>query len=140
MAKELVSADVERPAGDTFPSKSTIKVNGVPIDLTDWDVDLRYMKDDVEWVINCIATDVKGGRVSIYPHGRTRAEADASGTRLSPEDYVMTGLTGANQVWDEDEANAKYPFYLVRTRLFDGYLEEMTHNSGSIQLAARYLS
>lgn len=144
MATEY-SNDIGRPAGDTYPSKSVIDINGVPVDLTEWDVDLRYKKTEgevtTEWVINCVITDAKTGKINIYPHGRTRADADAAGTRLLPADYVMTGEVGANQVWDEDEANAVYPFYIVRLRTYDdGYVEEMTHNSGVAVLNPRYVS
>ena len=76
-----VSSNISRKSGDTHPSKSVIEINSIPMDLTDWHVDLRYKKDDVEWVINCIVTDAKEGKVSIYPHGRTRVDADNEGTR-----------------------------------------------------------
>ena len=134
------NSDIVRKAGDTYPSKSVITVNGVPIDLTDWTVDARYMKDGVEWVINCVITSPKKGLVSIYPHGRVRSLIPA-GDVLHPTDYVMSGDVGSNQVWDEDEADTTYPFYIVRLRTYtDGYVEEMTHNSGSIVLSSRYAS
>jgi len=192
-------SDIIRPAGDTYPSKTTIRINGVPIDLTGWNVDVRYKKGAEEYIIDCVITDNKNGRVNIYPHGVKKIDHDEildpklyitsenilhmltkysdgnainigileDGTILNNEEvsdqlkeihanddtYTVPDTIGEvpfedkdlliarmkNQVWDEDEAGAQYPYYLVRWKQYpDGYVEEMTHASGMVRLTSRF--
>jgi len=132
-------SDIVRAAGDTYPSKTVIKIGGVPVDLRGWHVDLRFKKDNEEWVINCMITDQRAGKVSIYPHARRRVDITDPEVILNPSEYKMTGEDGANQVWDEVDAGAHYPFYIVRWKTFDdGYTEEMTHTTGHVILTGRY--
>ena len=150
-----LSSDIVRIAGDTYPSKSIVSINGIPIDLTGWNVDVRYRKDNKEWIVNCVISDPLNGLVNIYPHGRKKEDIP-QGSRLLPDDFVTaesrefwiegnggnaTGAPEINQVWDEDEKSSKYPFYLVRYKEYEeGYLEEMTHTTGFIVLAPRWIS
>ena len=140
------STNIIRRAGDTYPSKAFIEVNGVPVNLDDWHVDLVYKKpitgtqDYEEWVINGVITDHKKGIVNFYPHGRLYNDYKAADyVPLTPSNFIMTGEAGANQVWDTNEASGAYPFYILRWRKFeDNYIEEMTHNVGVVYLSDRY--
>jgi len=145
----VTSSDIIRRAGDTYPTKSVIKINGVPIDITGWEVEVRYKTSNGTKVIDCIKNDAKNGKVLIYPHAR-----DEGADKLSTKDYISNDMVGkdipntspvrqyeqadVNQVWDEDEENKEYPFYIVRWKKFDNYIEEHTHNVGTIRLLSRW--
>jgi len=136
--------DIIRMAGDTWPTKDILKIGGVPINLTDWNVELRY-KDElaVIHVIDCIISDPKGGSILIYPHARLVGDEP-----LEFKDYISAEMISdttntftsddVNQVWDEDEANNKYSFFIVRWKGFGFYREEYTHTVGKIELTSRW--
>jgi len=142
--------NIVRRAGDTFPVKVVIKINGVPIDLTGWEIELRYRKQDgTVMVVDGMIYDYAAGKVLIYPHARLKGILP----KLTPSDFVSSELVGTvipgtedevyttemvNQVWDEDEANSEYPYHIVRLRNYNGYVEEQTHITGKIQLLDRF--
>jgi len=139
------SIDIVRYSGDTYPNKSTIKINGVPVDIAGWNVELRYMRDDGEVrTIDCVVTDATNGKVSIYPHSRpadgdrittsmfVTDEMEATGTEAATEDPNTQSKTTSNQCFNKGvEA---FTFSIVRTREYDGYVERMTHNVGTISI------
>jgi len=144
-------SDIVRRAGDTYPVHITIKINGVPLTLTEWDIELRYKKPNgTVMVIDGVITNAEEGKVLIFPHARLKGTAN----KLVPNDFISVEMVGSpipgtnptelytsdmvNQVWDEDEANSEYPYYIVRLCSYDGYVEEQTHISGRIQLLDRF--
>ncbi len=148
---ELKSKNIVRYAGDTYPTKIYIKVNGVPIDLHKWNVDLRYKTaDGRKMVVSCDQLKATEGLVGIYPHAREYAsntdlydenkrvpfskhESTESQAAETEDDSIAP-----NQVWDEGEGGNEYPYAVVRWRRYeDGYIEEMTHASGKIILVKR---
>jgi len=147
MAK--VSNNIIRYSGETLPSKSTIKINEVPMDLSDgWRVEVRYKVPEgtilpgghgaaigiTVLVIDGVLTDPQKGKFNIYPHARLVGEEV-----LTPSKYITSelrnsmiesaggledGIPQVNQVWDDDEAelaggSLSYPFYTVRVKEFD---------------------
>lgn len=140
----MTVSDIARFAGDTYPSKTTIKVNGVPTDLTGWDVNLRYRLDDgTVKVIDCIIADYKNGKVYIYPHHRNVTDAP-----LLNEDFITDEMAGtddgsggvygdSNQCWTNADEGSAYPFSIVRKKKFADYEEVMTHASGIVYISAR---
>ena len=144
-----VSNNIIRYAGETYPSKSTIKIKGTPMNLEDgWRVEIRYKvptgttlpnghgeaTEETELVIDGVLTDPQIGKFNIYPHARLVGD-----NILTPENYITsevreklidaaggddTGIPHINQVWDDDEVAAaggslEYPFYSVRVKDFD---------------------
>ncbi len=138
------SNNISRHSGETYPSKTVIKINAVPISLEGWTVEIRYkipagtlMPDGTtasaatEMVIDGVVTNIDNGKVNIYPHARLRTDPV-----LLPADYVTTelraylidqnggsdvGVPQANQVWDDEEVakaggSLEYPFYIVRLK------------------------
>ena len=144
-------SNIVRRAGDTYPVHITIKINGVPLLLTDWDIELRYRKPDgTVYVIDGVITNAEEGKVLVFPHARLKGTT----VKLTPDKFVSSELIGktipdtdpaeeytidmVNQVWDEDEANSEYSYHVVRLRNYNGYVEEQTHISGKIQLLDRF--
>ena len=127
-----VSNNIIRYAGETMPSKSTIEIDGTPLDLSDgWRIEIRYKvpkgtilpnghgfasDDNTVIVIDGIFTDSRLGKFSIYPHGRLPGDEI-----LTPDKFITsevrekliannngdeTGVPYINQVWDDDEVEA----------------------------------
>ena len=166
------SNNITRFSGETLPSKTVIKINSIPISLDGWTVEIRYKVptgtmlpngttavETTELVIDGVITSLDQGKVNIYPHARLKTDPV-----LTPENYITSelrakmiadnggsdiGIPQANQVWDDDEAEAaggslEYPFYIVRLKEYSqgdtigGYIEEQVHNVGLIQIASRW--
>ena len=144
-----VSNNIQRYSGDTYPSKSTISIAKVALDISDdWRIEVRYKVptgtvlpgghgtavSETVLVIDAVLTDPTKGKFNIYPHARLVGEDP-----LTPNDYITSevrdkmiannggsevGVPQINQVWDDDECAAaggalNYPFYTVRLKSFD---------------------
>ena len=140
------SNDIVRYSGSTYPDKTVIKINSVPISLEGWTVEIRYKVptgtvlpggttavETTELVIDGVITSEDYGKVNIYPHARLVGEAI-----LEPKDYITSelrakmiadnggsdvGIPQVNQVWDDEECEAaggslEYPFYTVRKKMY----------------------
>ena len=136
--------NIIRYSGETYPSKTIIKINSVPISLEGWTIEVRYKVPagtllpggttsvvTTELIIDGIITSSDNGKVNIYPHARLKSDPV-----LEPGDYITTelrakmiadnggsdaGIPQANQVWDDEEVEAaggmiEYPFYIVRLK------------------------
>jgi hypothetical protein len=141
-------SNIVRRAGDTYPTKVTLKIGGVPINLDEWRVELRYKDTNgLIKVIDGLPSDVREGKILIYPHARNTDDEP-----LAYEDFISNDMEGkdipdtdpteqygaSNQVWDEDEANHEYPYHVVRLKKYGEYIEEQTHIVGKIQLLSRF--
>jgi len=91
-----MGVNIVRYAGDTYPTKVVIKINGVPIDLKGWDVNLRYMdENDNVRVVDCKIADPESGKVLIYPHDRpdyNRIESDSDVIDIAPSEFVTNSM------------------------------------------------
>jgi len=135
MATE-VSNNIIRYSGETYPSKSTIGIRSVPMNIEDdWRVEVRYKvppgtklpgtggteaTTETELVIDAVITDGDKGKINIYPHARIRYIDGKETSPLSPEDYITPELRQriiddgtdeedapeVNQVWDDEEVAA----------------------------------
>jgi len=101
-----VGKDIVRKAGDTYPNKSVLKVNGVPIDLIDWRVELRYKARDTNAykTIDCIITDPVGGKVAIMPHARPEGRT----TPLTFDEYVTNDMLNGLMYISEVDDSGRY--------------------------------
>ena len=146
------SNDIIRYAGDTYPTKTEIQINGIGINIDKYNVDLRYIKPDGSvYIVDCVKMDSARGLIGVYPHARRCDSCDRynEALRLTPDRFESNESQNAetnndgiapNQVWDEDEAGQVYRYSIVRWRQFeDGYIEEMTHASGKIILLDRWV-
>ena len=135
MASTEVSNNIIRYSGETYPSKSTIGIKSIPLDIAeDWRVEIRYRVpsgtilpggalavETTELVIDAVLTDPAKGKINIYPHARLRYVDGALSTAvLTPEAYVTSELRErliasgvseedapvVNQVWDDEEVEA----------------------------------
>ena len=126
-----VSNNIIRYAGETMPSKSVIKLQGVPLDVSDdWRIEVRYKVPPntvlpggygiatvpTELVIDAVIVDSHNGKFNIYPHARMVGDEP-----LTPDKYITSevrdklieandgsedGVPYVNQVWDDDEVAA----------------------------------
>jgi len=138
--------DIIRYAGDTYPNKTTISIGSVPITITDWDIMLRYRNSfgDLR-IIDCIITNEKEGKVSIYPHDRGENDYPLEYSDFVTDQMEDSGMFNpntnslyvSNQCWGFDDAGKEFPFSIIRKRKFQNYEEIMTHNVGVIKLLER---
>ena len=114
----MAKNDIIRYAGETAPTKTTIKINGSAIDINGWDIEVHYkipigtlLPDrkfnataETEMVIDCIITDAKEGKVNIYPHARQRYLPDGTteSAKLAYKDYITPEVYKA--LYDADIA------------------------------------
>jgi hypothetical protein len=131
-------SDIIRYGGDTYPSKSVLSINGIPVDLDGWDVELRYYDEEskLTHVIDCVIIDAPKGRIDIYPHSRLDSEPKLSYSEfVSLNDAVAQGNENlSNQCWME---GGNYPFSIIRKKIFNTYEEVMTHHTGIIKILDR---
>ncbi len=131
------SNNITRYAGDTYPDKSIIKVQGVPVDITGWDVNLRYRDDTgTTMVVDCVVTNGKEGRIAIFPHSR-REDEEPITDRITDEMASHNDDLTSNQCWTLADINKEFPFSIVRKRRFGDYEEIMTHNVGIVSILER---
>ena len=98
-----VTSDITRYAGETYPNKSTIKINGVPVSIEDWRIEIRYkvpagtlkpdreatFTEETEMVIDGVITEASAGKFNIYPYARVRYDANGNSTQvLGPNDFM----------------------------------------------------
>ena len=61
---KVTDNDIKRYAGDTYPERATLKINGDPLDLTDKTVKMYIYEDqDNPIQITGTVTDAAGGKV-----------------------------------------------------------------------------
>jgi len=140
--------DIVRLAGDTYPTKVRLKINGIPVDITDWTILLKYKDNNgVTKIVNCIISDATSGLILIYPHASNAGEELLTYPDFISHDMALKDPSlVANQVWDEDESSSIYPYHIVRVRAFDSamkgsdnkYIEEQTHLTGRVVLLDRW--
>jgi len=127
-----ITADITRYAGDTWPTKTIIKVNGVPIELSGWDVNLRYRNKDGEIrIVDCVILSAKDGKVAIYPHDRAETDPEKP-ERITDQMQRENPELVSNQCWTKDEAGNEYEYSIIRKKVFNGYEEVMTHAAGGL--------
>ena len=122
------SNNIIRYSGETQPSKSTIKINEIPMDLSDdWSIEIRYKvpantelpggqgtaTETTELVIDGVLTDPIRGKFSIYPHARVRYIDGKETAPITPNDYMTTEARAKiiqdkidNEDMTEEEAEA----------------------------------
>jgi len=124
--------DIIRYEGDTYPEVLYLKVNGVAIEIEDgWDIVLRYLDGDIVRVIDCVVADDQLGIIYAYPHSRLESEDP-----LTPDNFVCdkeaTQDRPSNQCWTTP--NKEYEYSLVRYKTYGTYVEQMTHQTGTIKI------
>ena len=155
MASES-TVDITRVAQDSYPVASVIKVNGNPVDLTDWNVYLYYTEiqpdlSAIEVRITGVVTNAKRGVVKFYPrdtycYNVTLGTPYTGFSVLGDHTYSIV----RDAIRYEQDALGIYVLidgvYILFSeleptheglRLYSRYTEIMTHTVGAVTITAR---
>jgi len=131
-----MNSTIERFSGDTYPEKKIIKINGVAANISDWSIILRYRDaDGTEKDIDCVISSPKDGRILIYPHHRTVFDGIATDS-TTPSKIEPSDFNTSNKCWNEQDTT-EYTYAIIRKRDYDGYVEEITSETGTIKIYSR---
>ncbi len=131
---EKQNTDIIRFAGDTHPTKTTLTINAVPVDLTGWSVVCRCripvetgdIERDLIVLIDCVISDAQKGKISIYPHARYM-KADLDYTITLAEDEVNYEMLAESVVLTEagaTESAASHAYPELNITVSNGIISE----------------
>ena len=112
------NTDIVRYAGDTYPTKIELTLNGIAMNLDGWSVICRVEVPlrnadgvivNVLQIIDCVITDSSLGKVSLYPNARYMSleeYAVEAVTVVANTDAGMDNLISATGITNQDAVGA----------------------------------